>query len=117
MQSLTRRRFVSSLGAAAAGAAFGTAAHAAPEAPLRICLLSGSKEYDSEPSLIRLQKELEATENIRCSRAFGQDKGTGLPGLEALASSDLMVVFTRRVVLPEAQLGVVKAYCGAGKPV
>jgi type 1 glutamine amidotransferase len=90
---------------------------AAVAAPLRICLLSGSAEYKSDESLAGFQKFLEAKFNAVCHRAFGKDKGTGLPGLEALETSDVMVVFTRRVNLTEQELAEVKKHLAAGKPI
>ena len=86
-------------------------------APLRICLLSASAEYDSEKSFTELQKYLEAHYEIVCSRAFGKDKGDGLPGLDALETSDLMIVFTRRVKLPPAQLDQLHKYISSGRPI
>src|SRR5437773_989272 len=95
----------------------GLSSHAADAPPLRICLLSASAEYDSEKSLASLQTFLEANYKIVCRRAFGKDKGEGLPGLDALDSSDLMIVFTRRVKLPPAQLEQIYKYINAGKPI
>jgi len=90
---------------------------AAEEPPLKICLLSASTEYDSEKSLGEFQKYLESRYRILCQRAFGKDKGDNLPGIEALDHSDLMIVFTRRVALPAAQLETLKKYLASGKPV
>ena len=45
------------------------------------------------------------------------DKGNGIPGLEGIDSFDVMVLFTRRIVLPENQLTAVKKYITAGKPI
>ena len=90
---------------------------ASAAAPLKICLLSASAEYESEKSLGEFQKYLESKYNIVCQRAFGKDKGEGLPGLGALATADLMVVFTRRVKLPAAQLEQLQKYIASGKPI
>jgi type 1 glutamine amidotransferase len=85
-------------------------------APLKICLLSGSAEYDSDKSLGDLQNYLESHYRVTCQRAFGKDKGDGLPGLEALDQADLMIVFTRRLKLPDDQLRKVKEYIASGRP-
>ena len=85
--------------------------------PLRICLLSASAEYDSDKSLAGFQKYLESNYQIVCQRTFGKDKGDTLPGLEALNTADLMIVFTRRVTLPPSQLDTLKQYLSAGRPV
>jgi type 1 glutamine amidotransferase len=86
-------------------------------APLQVCLLSGSSEYKSDESLASFQKYLEARFNAVCHRAFGKDKGTGLPGLVTLDAADVMVVFTRRVSLTEKELAQIKRHIAAGKPV
>jgi type 1 glutamine amidotransferase len=80
-------------------------------------LLSASSEYDSEKSLAEFQGYLETNFHMICHRAFGKDKGEGLPGLEALDTSDLMIVFTRRVKLPPAQLERIQKYIAAGRPI
>jgi type 1 glutamine amidotransferase len=89
----------------------------AADAPLKICLLSASAEYKSDESLADLQTFLESHYRIQCSRAFGKDKGQGLPGIEALHGADLVIVYTRRVTLPPAQLERLRKYLASGKPV
>ncbi len=90
----------------------------AADAPsLKICLLSGSAEYDSEKSLSEFQTYLESRYQVTCYRAFGKDKGDSLPGLDALEKSDLMVVFTRRIKLPQEQLTLIRKHLNAGRAV
>jgi type 1 glutamine amidotransferase len=67
--------------------------------------------------LAEFQQYLEARYAIVCHRAFGKDKGSELPGLEALDRADLMIVFTRRVTLPPAQLERVRGHLASGKAV
>jgi len=90
---------------------------AEPAAPLKVCLVSASAEYKSHESLAALQKHLEANYAVACSRAFGEDKGKDIPGLEALDTADVMVLFTRRVMLADDQLARVKKFCSSGKGV
>lgn len=45
------------------------------------------------------------------------DSKTDVPGLDALADADLLVLYMRRRTLPDEQLGKFKAYFDAGKPV
>jgi type 1 glutamine amidotransferase len=122
---LNRRRFIQR--AANSGCAFGAASalacplsrvFAAPTKSkvLRVCLVSGSDEYKSNESLAAFQKYLEKDHPARCSRAFWTEK-TNLPGLEALDSCDVMILFTRRLELPKEQLDRVKRYCLAGRPI
>jgi type 1 glutamine amidotransferase len=96
-------------------AAAGYAAQPAP--PLKVALLSASAEYKSDESLAAFQKFLETNFNAACTPIFGADKGDTLPGLEAIDSSDVMLLFARRVKLPPDQLDRVKKYFQAGKPV
>jgi type 1 glutamine amidotransferase len=95
-------------------------AHVADSAdtpPLRICLLSASNEYESDKSLADFQSYLENRYRVTCQRAFGKDKGDSLPGLEALDTADLMIVFTRRIKLPVDQLERIKKYVASGRPI
>ncbi len=84
---------------------------------LRIHMISGSREYKSEPSLKAWQKHLEATYKVLCTLTLGRDKGKELPGIGALEKADLLVVFCRRISAPDEQTRKVKAWCKAGKPV
>jgi type 1 glutamine amidotransferase len=86
--------------------------------PLGVCLVSGCLEYKSEQSLVAFQKYLEARYPAKCTRAFWQpDKPKDLPGLENLNSSDVMLLFTKRLNLSDERLELLKNYCRAGKPI
>lgn len=85
-------------------------------AQTKVCLVSASAEYGSHDSLAKLQEDLEKG-GMTCFRAFGEDKGNGVPGLEKLAESDVLVLFTRRIVLPPEQMELVRKHVDAGKPV
>ena len=85
------------------------------KAPLKVCLVSGALEYDSDASLISLQKYLEKHCHVTCSRAF-RKTDSDLPGLENLNTCDVMVLFTRRLAIDGDQLERVKKYCLSGKP-
>lgn len=110
----TRRRFLalllSTLGVS-------LAVHAAMAKPLKVCLVSGSLEYDSNESLAALQQYLESNYDVTCSRAFiqGNDE-EHLPGLENLDDCDVMLLFTRRLKLSGDDLARIKNYCLSGKP-
>ncbi|MFQ6133172.1 MAG: isochorismatase family protein [Armatimonadota bacterium] len=90
-------------------------AHAA-EAPLRVCLVSGSAEYDSDASLAAFQEYLEEGYNAECTllKARGFEE---LPGLEALDDCEVALFFTRRLTIEGEQLERVKRYCQAGRPI
>jgi putative membrane-bound dehydrogenase-like protein len=86
------------------------------KAVLKVCLVSGSLEYKSDESLAAFQKYLEDHYPVRCTRAF-RKTDDDLPGLENLASCDVMLLFTRRLTISEEQLERVKKYCLSGKPI
>jgi type 1 glutamine amidotransferase len=84
---------------------------------VRVCLVSGSLEYESNKTMPILQTRLEKKGAV-CSRAFieGKDE-TRLPGLEKLEETDVMVLFTRRLKLTGEELDLFKKYCLSGKPI
>jgi type 1 glutamine amidotransferase len=84
--------------------------------PIRLCMLSGSEEYKSNESLAAFQELLENKLPVKCSRAFWKSK-TELPGLDALASCDVMLLFTKRLDIPADRLELIKKYCLAGRPI
>jgi putative membrane-bound dehydrogenase-like protein len=84
--------------------------------PLKVCLVSGSLEYESDKSLGEFQKYLESHFPVKCSRAF-RKSDDDLPGLESLETCDVMLLFTRRLTIKGEQLERVKKYCRAGKPI
>jgi type 1 glutamine amidotransferase len=84
---------------------------------LRVCLVSGSLEYDSNKTMPILQARLEK-KGVLCTRAFVEGKDeTRLPGLDNLDKCDVMVLFTRRLKLSGDDLDRFKKYCLAGKPI
>jgi putative membrane-bound dehydrogenase-like protein len=85
-------------------------------APLKVCLVSGALEYNSDASLAAFQDFLEKHYNVRCTRAF-RKSDTDLPGLENLETCDVMLLFTRRLQITGGQLERVKKYCRSGKPI
>lgn len=85
--------------------------------PLRVHVISGSKEYQSEPSLKAFIKGAEAKHDIRFTASWGQDRGKDLPDTAKIKDADVLLVFARRMVLPEEQMAAVRAHWEAGKPV
>src|SRR5205085_12196582 len=78
-----------------------------------IVLISGDEEYRSEEALPQLAKILSTHHGFRCTVLFAVDPATGfinpnvnnnIPGLEALKSADLMLIFTRFRNLPADQM-------------
>jgi type 1 glutamine amidotransferase len=85
-------------------------------APLRVHLISGSAEYQSEVSLQEFASYLGQL-GVECTASWGRDKGKTLPNLAALPSADLLIVFARRLALPAEEMRLVRAHWEAGKPV
>lgn len=93
----------------------------------KIVLISGDEEYRSEEALPQLAKILSNRHGFDCTVLFAQDPaapgiidpnyGGNIPGLEALADADLMVIFTRFRALPDDQMQHIASYLEAGKPV
>lgn len=91
-----------------------------------IVLISGDEEYRSEEALPQLAKILAKRHGFRCTVLFAIDPKDGtikpdvnnnIPGLEALKSADLMVVFLRYRDLPDDQMRHIVDYVEAGKPI
>jgi type 1 glutamine amidotransferase len=92
-----------------------------------VVLVSGDEEYRSEEALPQLAKILSKHHGFQCTVLFAIDKKDGetinpnqidnIPGLEALKTADLMVIFTRFRNLPDDQMKHVVEYVNAGKPI
>ncbi|MFG0331957.1 MAG: ThuA domain-containing protein [Maioricimonas sp. JB049] len=91
-----------------------------------IVLVSGDDEYRSEEALPQLGKILAVRHGFKCTVLFAIDPATGevkpdhqtnIPGLEALETADLMVLFTRFRNLPDEQMKYIDEYVNAGKPI
>ncbi len=91
-----------------------------------IVLVSGDEEYRSEEALPQLAKILSKHHGFKCTVLFAIDKNDGtinpnqndnIPGLEALKTADLMIVFLRFRDLPDEQMKHIADYVAAGKPI
>jgi type 1 glutamine amidotransferase len=90
-----------------------------------IVLVSGDEEYRSEEALPQLGKILARHHGFKCTVLFAIDPGDGtinpnvsnIPGLEALATADLMVIFTRFRDLPDEQMRHIVQYVESGRPI
>ncbi len=85
--------------------------------PLRIHIISGSKEYGSEASLKPWKEMVEKKFRVVCTASWATDGGRSLEGIDSLAAADVMLVFARRLKLDEETLAKVRAHWEAGKPV
>jgi type 1 glutamine amidotransferase len=120
---------VTGLCAAVAGGAepwLDLAGGAGPGKGKTVVLVSGDEEYRSEEALTQLGKILAVRHGFDCRVVYAIDPATGtidpdtndnIPGLDALARADVMVIATRFRNLPDEQMLHVDAYLRAGKPV
>ena len=112
--------------ASAAGPSLVFEGKAGPGRGKHIVLVSGDEEYRSEEALPQLAKILAFRHGFKCTVLFAIDPGDGtinpnrrdnLPGLEALARADLMVIFTRFRDLPDEQMKHLVEYVESGRPI
>lgn len=103
-----------------------------------IVLIAAEQEYRSEQSMPMLAKILSARHGFYCTVLFGvnergevdptlpvyPEKGKEaefkphhIPGLEKLASADLVIFFTRLLTLPQSELESIVKYVDSGKPI
>jgi hypothetical protein len=91
-----------------------------------IVLVSGDEEYRSEEALPQLAKILAKHHGFKCTVLFAIDPKDGtinpnrndnIPGLEALKTADLMVIFTRFRDLPDEQMKHIVEYVESGRPI
>ncbi len=91
-----------------------------------IVFVTGDEEYRSEDSMPMLAKILAVHQGFKCTVLFAINKTTGeidpqtvdnIPGLEALKTADLMVLFLRFRELPDEQMKYIIDYTNSGKPI
>ena len=91
-----------------------------------IVFLVGDEEYRSEDSMPQLAKILAVHHGFKCTVLFAINKETGeidpktldnIPGLQALDTADLMVMFLRFRELPDEQMKRIIDYTNSGKPI
>jgi len=91
-----------------------------------IVFVTGDEEYRSEESMPVLAKILAVHHGFKCTVLFAINKISGeidpltldnIPGLEALDTADLMVLFTRFRELPDEQMKHILDYTNSGRPI
>ncbi len=97
-----------------------------PGSGKHIVFVTGDEEYRGEESMPQMAKILSVHHGFKCTVLFAINKDTGeidpltldnIPGLEALESADLMVMFLRFRELPEEQMKYIMDYTNSGKPI
>ena len=91
-----------------------------------IVFVIGDDEYRSEDLMPQLAKIVAVHHGFKCTMLFAINKETGeidprtldnIPGLEALETADLMVMFLRFRELPDEQMKYIIDYTNSGKPI
>lgn len=97
-----------------------------PGSGKNIVLVGGDEEYRSEEALPMLAKILSTHHGFDCTVLFAIDPETGeidpehqtsIPGLDALDTADLMLIFTRFRELPDDQMKHIVDYVNSGWPI
>lgn len=99
---------------------------AGPGAGRHVVLVAGDEEYRSEEALPMLAQILAARHGFRCTVNFATDPESGTidptnavvqPGLAALETADVLVLFTRFREWPDADMAHFVRYVESGKPI
>ena len=96
----------------------------APAAAQHVVFVTGDEEYRSEESMPMLARILKRDYGFRVTVLYSLDERgvidpnntASIPGLAALDSADLMVMFTRFRALPDSQLSHILTYAESGRP-
>lgn len=97
---------------------FATVALGAESTVVRLHFLAGSREYHAAESLTAWAAALERSRTVRCHVSTATDKQrTPVAGLDQLADADLLVLFCRRLALPDSQLQQLRDYLESGRPI
>jgi type 1 glutamine amidotransferase len=94
------------------------ASQPAVQAP-HVVFVTGDDEYRSEITMPMVAAILEKAHGMKTSVAYARPRPQTkdhIEGLEALASADLMVMYTRFRALPEQELAPILAYAESGRP-
>ena len=99
---------------------------AGPGQGKHIVFVTGDEEYRSEESMPMLAKILAVHHGFKCTVLFAINRESGeidpltldnIPGLEALDTADLMVMFVRFRELPDEQMKHIMDYTNSGRPI
>ena len=84
--------------------------------PLKLCMLSGSFEYESESSLTIFRDYMEREHPVRADLIVYRSEDDH-QSLSAIKETDVLLVFTRRLNVDGRELERFKDYCREGRPI
>ena len=84
--------------------------------PLKLCMLSGSFEYESESSLTIFRDYVEREHPVRADLIVYSSEDDH-QSLSAIEETDVLLVFTRRLNIDGEELERFKDYCREGRPI
>jgi len=91
-----------------------------------VVLICGDEEYRSEELIPQFAKILSTHHGFKCTVLFAINPKTSevdpqtvdnIPGLKALESADMMIMFTRFRELPDQQMKYIIDYTNSGRPI
>lgn len=92
------------------------AAAPSPGQPLRVHIIAAG-EYSPIESMTAFKQHLEQNFRVQCTTSFGTENiAKHLDNLDQLKSADLLLLFARRMKLPEEQMAVIRDHWQQGKP-
>jgi type 1 glutamine amidotransferase len=92
----------------------------------RLVFLAGDEEYRSEEGLVQMAKILAVRHGFKCTVLFSINKADGtidpntpdnIPGIQALATADMLVMLLRFRELPDDQMKYFVDFVNSGKPI
>ena len=84
--------------------------------PLKLCMLSGSFEYDSEISLGIFKGYIDKHYPVKSDLIIYRDEDDH-QSLKPLEDTDVLLIFTRRLNTDGEELERLKTYCAQGRPI
>ena len=84
--------------------------------PLKLCMLSGSFEYNSEETLSIFRNHIEQIHPVQSTMVIFRAEDDE-QSLEPLEDTDVLLVFSRRLNTKGKELERFQAYCAQGRPI
>ncbi|NQU23067.1 MAG: ThuA domain-containing protein [Candidatus Nealsonbacteria bacterium] len=80
-----------------------------------VAMIVSDDHYDADKTLPAFAQMLRERYGLHCTVHHGEGK-SDFPAMDDLPDADVMVLFIRRLALPEKQLATVRKYLDSGKP-